>query len=96
MNISWFKWFVLLSIPYYFILFIGGLFLFFIYRKGFQTVEKKNWNLEKTNLNSDQIKVIVLLLFAGFVWFTDSFHDIHPAIPILIANIILILPKFGH
>ena len=95
MNISWFKWFVLLSIPYYFILFIGGLFLFFIYRKGFQTVEKKNWNLEKTNLNSDQIKVIVLLLFAGFVWFTDSFHDIHPAIPILIANIILILPKFG-
>ena len=95
MNISWFRWFVLLSIPYYLILFIGGVILFLIYRKGFHTIEKKNLIVSKHPLTTDQKKVIILLMIAAIIWFTDSIHHIHPAIPILFVNIILLLPKFG-
>ena len=46
---SWTEWFLVMSVPFYLNLIIGGVFLFLIYRKGF--------NFKPAPLNSDEFQV---------------------------------------
>lgn len=94
-GMSWSRWFVMLGVPFYSLLLIGALALFLWYRKGFavkpaaQSVEpSKPWTWTEVRGTA------IALLTAG-LWFSDSLHGLHPAVPALIALVLLVTPKIG-
>ena len=94
---SWGQWFLLMSVPFYLNLIIGGLFLYVIYRKGFQFspgyFDADEFQLGK--LKTIEIRAAVIVSVTALLWFTDFVHGMHPAVPALIALVIILLPRIG-
>ena len=94
---SWTEWFLVMSVPFYLNLIIGGIFLFLIYRKGF--------NFKPSPLNSDEfhvgpltpieIRAGIIVLITALLWFTDFAHGLHPVMPAMIALVLILLPRIG-
>ena len=94
---SWTQWFLLMSVPFYLNLIIGGLFLYLIYRKGFQ-FKPSYFNPDEFRLgklNNIEIRAAVIVSITALLWFTDFVHGMHPAMPALIALVIILLPRVG-
>ena len=94
---SWTQWFLLMSVPFYLNLIIGGLFLYLIFRKGFQfkppRLNADDFQLGK--LKPIEIRSALIVSITALLWFTDFIHGMHPAIPALIALVIILLPRIG-
>lgn len=94
---SWTQWFLLMSVPFYLNLIIGGFFLYLIYRKGFQfkppRLNTDDFQLGK--LKPIEIRSALIVSITALLWFTDFIHGMHPAIPALIALVIILLPRIG-
>ncbi|MEE2880992.1 MAG: SLC13 family permease [Chloroflexota bacterium] len=94
---SWTQWFLLMSVPFYLNLIIGGFFLYLIYRKGFQfkppRLNADDFQLGK--LKPIEIRSALIVSITALLWFTDFIHGMHPAIPALIALVIILLPRIG-
>ena len=94
---SWTQWFLLMSVPFYLNLIIGGFFLYLIYRKGFQFkpsyLNPDEFRLGK--LNNVEIRAALIVSITALLWFTDFVHGMHPAMPALIALVIILLPRVG-
>ncbi len=91
---SWGRWFFLMSVPYYLLLVVGGLWIFLI-----NPSQKKSYAHEKIErlppFSSAEIRVIFILGLTSLLWILDFWHGWHPAIPALIAAAILTAPKIG-
>ena len=94
-DLNWSRWFVLLGVPFYTLLAIGGIALFLWYRKGFSitaaTIEKP---VSKPWTGPEKRATAIALLTAG-LWFSDSWHGLHPAVPALTALVLLVTPRIG-
>lgn len=95
---TWFKWFALMSIPYYTLLLLGGGFLYLwnlknIGRKGILISQNKKE--EDCSLSADQKKVLLVLVLTTSLWLTDFIHHLNPTIPALIGAVLLLLPRVG-
>ena len=70
--------------------------VFIIYNSGFK---QKNDvlipNLANNPVSKQEIRVSIILIGTALLWFTDSFHGLPPAVPALIAMVVILMPKVG-
>ncbi len=91
---TWWRWFFLMSVPYYTLLVLGGLWTYWINPSPPRSFDYQS--LDKSPAFSrEEIRVILILIFTTLLWFTDFWHGLHPAIPALIAAVLLASPWTG-
>jgi sodium-dependent dicarboxylate transporter 2/3/5 len=94
-GISWSRWLVLLSIPYFTLLLLGSGIIYLIYRQGFAIQMARVPNTVSGPLTKLELRTIVITLGASLLWLTDSIHHMNPVIPALLAWICLLAPWIG-
>ena len=95
-DFSWTGWFMLMALPFYVMLMIGGLLVFILYNSGFkQTNGAQGSNLINTPVSKQEIRIGVILMATALLWFTDFAHGLPPAVPALIAMVVILMPKVG-
>ena len=95
-DFSWGRWFALMSVPFYASLIIGGALLFLLYRSGFDTrVNAGARLLEAGPITAVEVRAGAIALFTAVMWFSDFAHGLHPAVPALIAMILILMPGVG-
>ncbi len=93
---SWTRWFILMAIPFYIILILGGFAVYLMFRSGFTlpggvgAVELKTGPVQVK-----EIKAGLIALGTALLWFTDFAHGLSPAVPALIAMTVILLPGVG-
>ena len=95
-DFSWGRWFILMSVPFYVNLIIGGTLLFFLYRSGFKVDADTNaQDLRTGPITAVEIRAGAIALFTALLWFTDFAHGLHPSVPALIAFCLILMPRVG-
>ena len=95
-DFSWTRWFVLMSVPFYIILAIGGILIYLTYRSGFRLDEATDLaDLSPGPLTTPEIKAGLITLGTALLWFTDFAHGLHPVVPALIAMSVILTPGVG-
>ncbi len=95
-DFSWTRWFVLMAPPFYAMLAVGGVILFFMYRSGFTADGgPTSSNLTLGPVTTPEKKAGLIALGTALLWFTDFAHGLPPAVPALIAMAIILIPGLG-
>lgn len=95
-DFSWTRWFVLMALPFYAALIVGGAAIYFYFRAGFRldaTID--NGVLTTGPLRIPELKAGLIALGTALLWFTDFAHGLAPAVPALIAMAIILTPGVG-
>ena len=95
-DFSWTRWFVLMSVPFYVCLVLGGVIIFLAYRAGFRLENLQGVaDIDPGRLKTSEIKMAVITMATALLWFTDFAHGLHPAVPALIALAVILMPGVG-
>ena len=95
-DFSWSGWFILMALPFYANLAVGGVLLFLLYRGGFRLdVSQVNVELNTGPVKDVEYRAGIIVLATALLWFTDFAHGMHPAVPALIALVLILLPRVG-
>jgi anion transporter len=95
-DFSWTRWFMLMSVPFYTNLLLGGFILFLHYRAGFRLENGSGLTLlAPGELKTPEVKAAIITLATALLWFTDFAHGLHPAVPALIALTFILMPGIG-
>ena len=95
-DFSWTRWFILMALPFWAILVVGGLAVFLLYRSGFSGITgSAGADGERQSFSTDEIKAGVITVGVALLWFTDFAHGLSPAVPALIAMVAMLLPGIG-
>jgi solute carrier family 13 (sodium-dependent dicarboxylate transporter), member 2/3/5 len=92
---SWLRWFSLMAVPYYALLCLGGIALRLMIGRFEESHQPADVPVTAKPFSSSEIRTIAVLLFASLLWLTDFVHGWSPAIPALLAAILLVCPKIG-
>ena len=92
---TWSGWFVLMAVPYYTILILGGVLTYALYRRGFQRDLPAPEPAPRRPLSGAEWRTIGVILGASALWLTDSWHHLDPTLPALLAFVALLTPRFG-
>lgn len=93
---SWTRWFVLMALPFYSVLVVGGLVVYLGYRSGFRLNRVIDVSSLTTGpLRLPEIKAALIALGTALLWFTDFAHGLAPTVPALIAMAVILLPGIG-
>ena len=93
---SWTKWFVLMALPFYSVLAVGGAVVYLRYRSGFRLETVSEFNSMATGpLRRPEIKAALIAVGTALLWFTDFAHGLAPTVPALVAMAVILLPGFG-
>ena len=85
-DFSWTRWFILMAVPFYLILILGGLAVFLIYRSGFTLPQRVGTvELKAGPVQGREIRAGLIALGTALLWFTDFAHGLPPVVPALIA-----------
>jgi anion transporter len=93
---SWLRWFCLMAVPYYVRLCLGGIALRLMvgpFEEARETAGEPARN--PIPLSAPELWTLAVLLLASALWLTDFIHGWSPAIPALLAAVLLICPKIG-
>ena len=95
-DFSWTQWFLLMSVPFYANLVVGGILLYFFYRSGFRLGDSLGaGKLDPGPVKPVEIRAGAIALLTALLWFTDFAHGLHPAVPALIAMGLILTPGIG-
>ena len=95
-DFSWTQWFVLMSVPFYANLIVGGTVLYLFYRDGFRLDGISDTaELSTGPVAAVEYRAGAIVLMTALLWFTDFAHGLHPAVPALIALTLILLPRVG-
>ena len=95
-DFSWTRWFVLMSVPFYVCLVLGGVFVFLGYRAGFRLENLQGIaDIDPGRIKPSEIRMAVITMATALLWFTDFAHGLHPAVPALIAMVVILMPGVG-
>ena len=98
-DFSWTRWFVLMALPFWLILVVGGVAVFLMYRSGFSIQpaieEGSDSEPSATSLTPAEVRAGLITLGVALLWFTDFAHGLPPAVPALIAMVVMLLPGIG-
>ena len=95
-NVSWTRWFVLMSVPYLVLLTAGAALIYALHRGGFRgTLAVDASRPPRTPLSAMELRAAVITAGASVLWLTDALHHWHPALPALIAWACLLAPGIG-
>ncbi|HET7343229.1 MAG TPA: SLC13 family permease [Methylomirabilota bacterium] len=93
--ISWTGWFLLMGVPYYTILLLGGVLTWALYRRGFARDLPATAPVARRPLGGAEWRTVAILLGASALWLTDAWHHLDPALPALLAFAALLAPGVG-
>jgi solute carrier family 13 (sodium-dependent dicarboxylate transporter), member 2/3/5 len=94
-DFSWFRWFVLMAVPYYVLIVLGGIALRVIVGR-FEAQRPMAGNAAPAApFSRSETRTLAVLALVSVLWLTDSIHGLSPAIPALIGAILLVCPKIG-
>ncbi len=91
---SWWRWFFLMSVPYYLLLILGGLWTYWINPSPQRRIDVDP-SRKLPPLGREEKRVIAILVLTTALWFTDFWHGLNPAIPALLAAVLLASPQVG-
>ena len=94
-SLSWTGWVVLMGVPYYTILILGGLLTYALHRRGFTRDLPAPAPAPPRVLSGVEWRTIAVILGASVLWLTDAVHHLDPALPALLAFAALLTPRFG-
>ena len=91
---SWWRWFFLMSVPYYALLMLGGFWTYWINPS---PQGRLNYGAGRSSLPSagKEMRVIAILVLTTALWFTDFWHGLNPAVPALLAAVLFASPGRG-
>ena len=91
---SWLGWFALMAVPYYALIFLGGIWLRMMVGP-FESGGPCTVKPVVEPLSTAEIKTLGILALTALLWLTDAWHHLSPAIPALMAAIVLLVPRIG-
>ena len=98
-DFSWTRWFVLMALPFWAILVVGGLAVFLMYRSGFSGFSGLTTSAGEERgpgrFTLAEVKAALIASGVALLWFTDFAHGLSPAVPALIALVAMLLPGIG-
>lgn len=94
-NVSWTRWFVLMSVPYLSLLTVAALLIYLLHRRGFGPTLPVTAIPPRSRMSAIEMRTAVITAGASFLWLTDALHHWNPAIPALIAWAFLLAPGIG-
>jgi anion transporter len=94
-NIGWSQWLLLMSVPYFALLVSGSALIYYRYRRGFAQALPRLPDEPAKKFVPMEIRTLVITVGASMLWLTDAWHHWHPAIPALLAWILILMPRFG-
>ena len=95
-DFSWTQWFVLMSVPFYANLIVGGAVLFLFYRSGFRLGDDAAAaTVALDRISPVEMRAAGIVMITALLWFTDFAHGLHPAVPAMIAMCVILLPRVG-
>ena len=96
-DFSWTRWFVLMAIPFWLILVVGGVAVFLLYRSGFAGAGFA-WVVGERGPGAfapAEVRAGLIVIGVALLWFTDFAHGLSPAVPALIAMVAMLMPGVG-
>ena len=95
-DFSWGQWFVLMSVPFYANLVVGGTVLFIFYRSGFRLGDEAGAaTIAMGRMAPIEMRAGAIVIITALLWFTDFAHGLHPAVPAMIALCLILMPRVG-
>ena len=95
-DFSWTQWFLLMSVPFYANLIVGGAVLFVFYRSGFRLGDDAGAApVSLGRISPVEIRAGAIVVLTALLWFTDFAHGLHPAVPAMIAACLILMPRVG-
>ena len=95
-DFSWTQWFLLMSVPFYANLIVGGTVLFVFYRSGFRLGDDAGAApMSLGRISPVEMRAGAIVVLTALLWFTDFAHGLHPAVPAMIAACLILLPRIG-
>jgi sodium-dependent dicarboxylate transporter 2/3/5 len=95
-DFSWSQWFVLMAVPFYANLVVGGTLLYIFYRSGFRLDTAIDLEQLGTGpVKAAEVRAGAIAVATALLWFTDFAHGLHPAVPALVAMIFILTPGIG-
>ena len=98
-DFSWTRWFVLMALPFWIILVVGGVAIFLLYRSGFSRFPEATNGADGEPgpgaFSAAEVKAALIAGGVALLWFTDFAHGLSPAVPALIAMVVMLLPGIG-
>lgn len=91
---SWLYWFSLMAVPYYALIFLGGLYLRFMVGE-FEPTRPVEPPAAAAPFSAPERRTSIVLAVTALLWLTDSWHRLSPAIPALMAAAVLLSPPLG-
>jgi anion transporter len=92
---SWLRWFALMSVPYYALLFGGALLLRWLVGPFEPAQHGQPQAQARQPFSATEVKTLAVLAATLALWLTDHFHRLSPAIPALIGAAVLLMPRVG-
>ena len=92
---SWLRWFALMAVPYYALLFGGALLLRCVVGPFEPAQHASTSPALPQPFTAIEIKTLAVLAGTLALWLTDWFHHLSPAIPALIGAAVLLMPRIG-
>jgi anion transporter len=92
---SWLRWFALMSVPYYALLFGGALLLRWLVGPFEPAQHAQAPAPTRQPFSAIEVKTLAVLAATLALWLTDQFHRLSPAIPALIGAAVLLMPRVG-
>jgi anion transporter len=95
---SWLRWFALMAVPYYALLFGGALLLRCVvgpFEPARRAPTPPPTPSAPQPFTAVEIKTLAVLAGTLALWLTDRLHHLSPAIPALIGAAVLLLPRVG-
>ncbi len=94
-GIGWSEWLVLMSVPFGVLLAAGAALIYFRYRSGFTQTLRRLPDEPAKKFAPMEIRTLVITIGASALWLTDALHHWNPAIPALLAWILILMPRYG-
>jgi anion transporter len=92
---SWLQWFVLMAVPYYALIALGGVFLRFMVGPFERGKANAPTAAPAKPLSPAERRTLVVLAVTAVLWLTDTLHGLSPAVPALMAAVVLLTPRLG-
>ena len=92
---SWLRWFALMALPYYALLFSGALLLRLLVGPFEPAQPFAVKILARQPFTAVELKTLAVLAVTLALWLTDRFHHLSPAVPALIGAALLLMPGVG-
>lgn len=98
-GISWARWFALMSVPMYTLLFSVGVAMYVLYRPidmpSVRAAQPESEPDELAPMSALEWRGLIIIGSTTILWLTDFIHHLNPAIPALIGATALFLPVVG-